>query len=236
MPKRLELPAQDIRPRLHYPLHETGLHKFAVWFFRRALWPFMDLRVRGVEHVPPVGPAVVTCNHLVDWDVFPLQLALPRMIYYMGKAELFQIPLVHWLFRQLGGFPVYRGERDRWALEHAHKILASGQMVAMFPEGTRSRGKGLAPARPGAARLAIEAGCPVLVVSLSGVERLFQTFPRRTVVNVVIAPPIFPTENDTPLSLTDKIMFTMAANLPPELRGVYAERPAGWTGGWSIEV
>lgn len=224
MTKRLELPVDDIRPRLYYPLHETVLHKFAVWFFRRALWPFMDLRVRGREHVPASGAAVVTCNHLVDWDVFPLQLALPRMIYYMGKAELFQFPPIHWLFRQLGGFPVYRGERDRWALEHARKILASGQMVAMFPEGTRSRGKGLALARPGAARLAIEANCPVVVVSLHGVERLFKTFPRRTVVEVVIASPIFPAEDDTPLSLTDTIMFTMAANLPPELRGVYAEK------------
>lgn len=228
MPKRLELPANDPRPRLYYPLYETALHRFAVWFFRRALRPFMDLRVRGVEHVPMSGAAIVTCNHLVDWDVFPLQLALPRMIYYMGKAELFQFPPLHWLFRQLGGFPVYRGERDRWALEHAHKILASGQMVAMFPEGTRSRGKGLAPARPGAARLALDAGCPVIVVAINGVQNLFKTFPRRAVVEVVIAPPIFPSEEDTPLSLTDKIMFTMAANLPPALRGVYAEHPAGW--------
>lgn len=226
--KRLELPENDTRPNLHYPLYETPLHKTILWLARRVLHPFMDMRARGAEHVPPTGCAVVTCNHLVDWDVFPLQLALPRMIYYMGKAELFQIPPVHWLFRQLGAFPVYRGERDAWAIEHAHKILASGQMVAMFPEGTRSRGKGLALAKPGAARLAIEMGCPVLVVSVDGIQRLFKTFPRRALVNVVIAPPIYPSANDTPLSLTDKIMFTMAANLPPDLRGVYAEIPRGW--------
>lgn len=226
--KRLELPENDIRPNLHYPLCETRLHKFAVWLAPRVLSPFMDMRVRGVEHTPASGAAVVTCNHLVDWDVFPLQLALPRMIYYMGKAELFQIPPVHWLFRQLGAFPVYRGERDAWAIEHARKILASGQMVAMFPEGTRSRGKGLSLAKPGAARLALEANCPIVVVSVNGIQRLFKTFPRRAVVDVVIAPPIYPSASDTPLSLTDKIMFTMAANLPPELRGVYAEVPEGW--------
>ncbi|GAB4484131.1 MAG: hypothetical protein Fur0016_07990 [Anaerolineales bacterium] len=222
--KRLELPENDIRPGLHYPLYETYLHKLAVWLSRGALRPFMELRVHGVEHVPLTGPAVVVCNHLVDWDVFPLQLALPRMIYYMGKAELFQIPPIHWLFRQLGGFPVYRGERDAWAIEHARKIIQSGQIVAMFPEGTRSRGQGLALAKPGAARLALETGCPVVVVSMNGIQRLFKTFPKRAVVEVVIAPPIYPDENDTPLSLTDKIMFTMAANLPAELRGVYAER------------
>ena len=59
----------------------------------------------------------------------------------------------------MGGFPVYRGEHDTWAMEHARKVLQSGQIVAMFPEGTRSRGKGLALAKPGAARLAIEENC-----------------------------------------------------------------------------
>lgn len=64
----------------------------------------------------------------------------------------------------------------------------------------------------------------MVVVSIDGIQRLFKTFPRRAAVDVVIAPPIYPAADDTPLSLTDKIMFTMAANLPPELRGVYAER------------
>lgn len=226
--KRLELPENDIRPHLHYPLYETRLHKVTVWLARRVFSLLMELRVQGVEHIPLTGPAVVTCNHLVDWDVFPLQLALPRMVFFMGKAELFQMRPIHWLFRNLGGFPVYRGERDAWALLHARRVLDAGQIVAMFPEGTRSRGKGLALARPGAARLSIEAGCPVLVVSINGIQNLFKTFPRRTPVDVVVALPIFPKENDTPLSLTDKIMFTMAANLPPELRGVYAEMPDGW--------
>lgn len=226
--KRLELPENDIRPHLQYPLYETRLHKITVWLARRVFSLLMELRVQGVEQIPPTGPAVLACNHLVDWDVFPLQLALPRMVFFMGKAELFQIRPIHWLFRNLGGFPVYRGERDAWALVHARKILDAGQIVAIFPEGTRSRGKGLALARPGAARLAIEAGCPVLVVSINGIQNLFKTFPRRTPVDVMVAPPIYPSETDTPLSLTDKIMFTMAANLPPELRGVYAEIPDGW--------
>lgn len=98
----------------------------------------------------------------------------------------------------------------------------------MFPEGTRSRGKGLALAKPGAARLAIEMNCPVTVVSVDGIQNLFKTFPRRTRVKVSIAPPIFPGADDSPLSLTDKIMFTMAANLPEDLRGVYAETPPGF--------
>ncbi len=225
---RLELPENDIRPKLHYPLCETGVHKFIVWLARAVFKLFMDMRIRGLENLPSTGAAVVAANHLVMFDVFPVQLALPRMIFYMGKAELFQIRPVHWLFRQLGGFPVYRGERDAWAMEHAEKVLAAGQIVAMFPEGTRSKGKGLALAKPGAAKLALEMNCPIVIVSVDGIQDLFKTFPRRTVVNVVIAPLIVPTPDDSPLSLTDTMMVTMAQNLPEDLRGVYGELPKGF--------
>jgi 1-acyl-sn-glycerol-3-phosphate acyltransferase len=227
----LELPADDRRSELDYPLNETGLHRFIVWLAHCVLRPFMRMEVSGLENFPTTGAAVVVCNHLVMLDVVPVQLALPRMVFYMGKAELFQVGLIHWAFRQMGGFPVYRGEHDAWAIEHARKVLRSGQIVAMFPEGTRSRGKGLALAKPGAARLAIEENCPVVVLSVDGIQNLFKRFPRRTIVTVVIAPPIIPTVHDHPLSLTDKLMFVMASNLPKELRGVYAERPEGFRGG-----
>jgi 1-acyl-sn-glycerol-3-phosphate acyltransferase len=224
----LELPADDRRPELDYPLYETGLHRFGVWLAHCVLRPFMRMEVSGLENLPVTGAAVVISNHLVMLDVFPVQLALPRMVFFMGKAELFQIRLAHWLFRQVGGFPVYRGERDAWAIEHARKVLRSGQIVAMFPEGTRSRGKGLALAKPGAARLAIEENCPVVVLSIDGIQNLFKNFPRRALVKVVIAPPIIPGAHDHPLSLTDKMMFVMASNLPEDLRGVYAEIPEGF--------
>jgi 1-acyl-sn-glycerol-3-phosphate acyltransferase len=188
----------------------------------------MQMEVSGLEHLPHTGAVVVAANHLVNFDVFPVQLALPRMVFYMGKAELFKVGAVHALFRHLGAFPVYRGEHDAWAIDHAREILAAGQIVAMFPEGTRSRGKGLALAKPGAARLAIEMGCPLVAVSVDGIQNLFKTFPRRTRVRVVVAPALVPTPADNPLSLTDTLMFTMAKNLPEELRGVYAEVPRGF--------
>jgi 1-acyl-sn-glycerol-3-phosphate acyltransferase len=188
----------------------------------------MQMDISGLEHLPKEGAVVVAANHLVNFDVFPVQLALPRMVFYMGKAELFKVGVVHALFRHLGAFPVYRGEHDAWAMDHAREILAAGQIVAMFPEGTRSRGKGLTLAKPGAARLAIEMGCPLVAVSVDGIQYLFKTFPRRTRVRVVIAPALIPTAADSPISLTDTLMFTMAKNLPVELRGVYTEVPKGF--------
>jgi 1-acyl-sn-glycerol-3-phosphate acyltransferase len=225
---RLELPENDIRSSLHYPLHETAFHKFIVWLARIVFSPFLKLHIYGLEHLPPAGGGIVAANHLGNFDVFPVQLGLPRMVFYMGKAELFQNAFIHYVFRSLGAFPVYRGERDQWALDHSRKILSSGQLLAMFPEGTRSRGKGLGLAKPGAAKLSIEMNVPIIVVSVDGIESFFKRLPRSTNVKLTIAPPIYPTEDDTPLSLTDKMMFTMAAGLSPELRGVYAELPKGF--------
>lgn len=221
----IELPKNDDRPKLKYPLHETKLHKLVVWAAKRVFRLFMIMRVDGLENLPQSGSAVIAANHLVMFDVFPVQLALPRMVFYMGKAELFQNAIIHAIFRSMGAFPVYRGEKDSWALDHARKILASGQIVAMFPEGTRSKGKGLALARPGAAKLAIEMNCPLVVMSVDGIQNLFKHFPRRTFVHVVIAPPVLPNQDESPLSLTDKMMYTMAKNLPLDLRGVYTDIP-----------
>jgi len=226
----LELPVDDSRPRLNYPLHETRLHKLVVWLAHRVFRFIMIMQVSGLENLPASGAVVVASNHLVTFDVFPVQLALPRMVFFMGKAELFQVGVVHAVFRRMGAFPVYRGERDLWALDHARQVLAVGQIVAMFPEGTRSGGKGLALAKPGAAKLAIEMGCPLVAVSVNGIQNLFKNFPHRTVVTVVVAPPLIPTPDDSPLSLTDRLMFTLAQNLPTDLRGVYADVPKGFGG------
>jgi 1-acyl-sn-glycerol-3-phosphate acyltransferase len=221
----LEIPANDPRPRLHYPLTETRFHKFMVALAHWVFKPIMVMDIRGLENLPVDGAAIVAANHLTNFDVFPLQLVLPRPLFFMGKAELFQIGPLHAVFRQMGGFPVYRGEGDAWALEHSTRILAAGQLLAMFPEGTRSRGEGLSVAKTGVARLAIETGSPILTVSIDGSQRFFKQFPRRNQVRVVIAPSIYPRKNESAISLTEKMMYTMAANLPAELRGVYAENP-----------
>jgi 1-acyl-sn-glycerol-3-phosphate acyltransferase len=221
----LEIPENDPRPNLHYPLAETRFHKIMIALARWVFKPIMVMDILGLENLPKSGAAIVASNHMTNFDVFPLQLALPRPLFFMGKAELFQIGFMHAVFRQMGGFPVYRGERDAWALDHSTRILAAGQLLAMFPEGTRSRGRGLSVAKTGVARLALEANAPIVTVSIDGSQRFFKQFPRRNHVRVVVAPPIHPVHGESAISLTDRVMYTMAANLPPELRGVYAENP-----------
>lgn len=219
------LVSQDVRERLDYPLRETGFHKFVVAVLRYIFNLFMVIEVRGLSHLPAQGGVVLCANHTNNFDIFPLQLALPRMLFYMGKAELFKQGFIHYAFRNLGAFPVHRGARDEWALRHARRILDAGQVLAMFPEGTRNRGKGLQVAKTGAARLAIESGCPIVPVAIVGIQDLFRHFPRRAHIVIEVCAPIWTQVNDTPLDLTERLMFTLAAHLPEALRGVYAKIP-----------
>lgn len=218
----------DPRDRKTFYFHATPLRKLTVWLLRHIFRLFMVMEVRGLEHFPLDGAVIVASNHVGNFDVFPMQLALPRPIFFMGKAELFNFPLTDILFRNFGAFPVYRGEKDAWALRHARKILDHGQTLGMFPEGTRSRGGGLGVAKTGTARLAIEANCPIVPMAMAGIDRFFSRFPHRARVMVTFLPPLLPKPDETPLALTDRLMFTLASGLPEVMRGVYAEKPKGF--------
>jgi 1-acyl-sn-glycerol-3-phosphate acyltransferase len=113
-------------------------------------------------------------------------------------------------------------------MRHAARVLKHGQTLGMFPEGKRSKGKGLAVAKTGVARLAIEANCPIVPVAVTGSDKFFKRFPRRTRVRIEFLPPLFPEPGENPLELTDRLMFTLARALPEDMRGVYAEMPKGF--------
>lgn len=218
----------DLRDRKRFYFHATPLRRFAVFMIGGLFQLVMKMEVTGMEHFPLDGPVIVAANHVTNFDVIPMQLSLPRPIFYMGKAELFKYPLVEAVFRNVGAFPVYRGEKDQWAIRHASRVLAHGETLGMFPEGTRSKGRGLGVAKTGSARLAIEAGCPIVPMAIIGSDRFFGNLPRRTRVHIRLLPPILPSAHDTPLSLTEHLMFNLAAALPPGMRGVYSKLPKGF--------
>jgi 1-acyl-sn-glycerol-3-phosphate acyltransferase len=184
--------------------------------------------VSGAEGLPSSGPVILAANHLTTYDVFFMQAAISRPIFFMGKEELFRHPVMDWLLRQLGGFPVYRGEGDEWALQHAERVLRAGQVLGIFPEGTRSKGKGLKPAKTGVARLALEVGCPIVPVALHGPQYMFTRISRRTLISVSFGKAVFPDPDDSALGLTDQIMFALAEMLPAEQRGAYRTQPQGF--------
>lgn len=141
----------------------------------------------GKKNVPKTGPVVIVPNHKSFWDPFFVAIVLRRPVHFMGKAEHFEGPMAG-LFLRLGAFPVRRGESDADALDTARAILARGDALALFPEGTRVREDGLGVPKRGAARLAIEAGAPLIPTTITGTEKRRWPLPRK--VRMVFGEPV----------------------------------------------
>lgn len=218
----------DPRDKKKYYFADTPQRRVMIAVIRTLFKTVMKMEVIGLENFPSQGPVILAANHVTNFDVFPMQFAVPRPIFFMGKAELFRNPLLDVFLRNLSGFPVNRGEKDQWAMRHAAKVLKHGLTLGMFPEGTRSKGKGLAVAKTGVARLAIETEAPIVGVAVTGSDKFFKRFPHRARVRIEFLPPLSPKPGETPLALTDRLMFTLAQSLPEDMRGVYAEMPKGF--------
>jgi 1-acyl-sn-glycerol-3-phosphate acyltransferase len=216
----------DPRESKRYYLENTATRKLITSFAWVVFKISSKTEASGVENLPAQGPVVLASNHLTNYDVFPMQLSLPRLVFFMGKVELFSNPLSDFIFRRLGGFPVNRGQNDEWAARYAIKVLEAGEVLGIFPEGKRSKGHGLHTGKTGAARFALNANAPILPVGVEGTDEMFARFPRRTPVTIRVGQPIYPLVHESPIALTDRLMYSIADLLPQRLRGVYGHRPA----------
>jgi len=147
-------------------------------------WLFFRYRAYGKEHLPASGGYVLAAGHVSNIDPWPLGLAVfpHRFLRFMAKSELFWFPL-GWFIGAAGAFKVHRGTADRAAIETAVALAREGNVIAMFPEGTR-RTKGLrkkftAQAHTGAARIARDAGVPLVPAGIRGTDQLVRFGPVR---------------------------------------------------------
>lgn len=147
------------------------LYRFAWMLCRAVLVILRRMDIRGLENIPKQGGLVLVSNHISYWDPVIIGCAVPRLrqVFFMAKAELFKVPLLGYLIRKLGAFPISRGGFDRSAIRTALGHLTDGEIVGIFPEGTRNktREEMLEP-HLGAAMLATRAGVPVLPVAVIG--------------------------------------------------------------------
>lgn len=174
-----EAPSPTTRARLQRArgrARERGVNRVVYGIARALLVPFFRVYLRleriGSEHLPSTGPVLVAANHRSFLDPFVIGAVARRPIYYVAKRELFVNPLQAWLLNALGAFPVDRGAGDEEALATARAILARGDCVVIFPEGTRVRGGPLGAPRRGVGRLALETGARVVPVAVIGTERV----------------------------------------------------------------
>ncbi|WP_421072782.1 lysophospholipid acyltransferase family protein [Pelotomaculum propionicicum] len=129
--------------------------------------------VRGRENIPASGGVLLVANHTSYWDPVVVICALRRNVYFMAKSELFNIPVIGYVLRISGSFPVRRDKSDREAIRTAVRLLEEGQVVGVFPEGTRSNTGELLKPHLGAAMLASKAKVPMVPIALIGTRGVF---------------------------------------------------------------
>ena len=202
---------------------------------------FARIEVEGLEHIPRAGSVILAANHITNFDPVVagawITLALRRRrIHWLGKRELFDWPVIGWAAANGGVHPVNRGSADVESFRLATRILESGYVLFVFPEGTRSPTGELQEAKDGTALLAIRAGATIVPIGVNNSDavwkkgqRLPSPFPRRTItVRIGEAfgiEDVVPDGTDRRVAkglVTTAIMRRIAAQLDPRHRGVYA--------------
>ena len=210
------------------------LSRLLRWGFNLLSALFFNREVKGLENLPPDGPYIMVINHLSYFDA-PFAYGLLGSGKVTGwAAEKYQWhPIFGPLLHMAGGIFIQRGLVDRTAIAAAVQWLMNGGIFAMAPEGTRSKTGSLARGKTGAAFLANEADVPIVPIGLTGTEKVPQAWRRlrRPLLTMHIGKPftlpaLNPKNRSSDLRRnTDEIMCRIAALVPPEYRGEYADHP-----------
>jgi 1-acyl-sn-glycerol-3-phosphate acyltransferase len=131
---------------------------------------FWRVEVRGLEHLPADGPFILSPVHRSNVDTPLVALMGRRMVRFMGKDTMWKFRISDWFFTSMGGFPVRRGTPDRDALRSCERLLADGQALVIFPEGTRRSGPVVEDIFEGPAYLAARLQVPIVPVAIGGSE------------------------------------------------------------------
>jgi 1-acyl-sn-glycerol-3-phosphate acyltransferase len=209
---------------------------------RAFLTPFLMIlfrpKVKGLRNVPVNGPVIIASNHLSFSDSVFMPLVVPRKVTFLAKSEYFTSPgpkglLKKLTFIALGQVPVDRsgGRRSEAALITGLKVLAEGNCLGIYPEGTRSPDGRLYKGRTGIARLAIESGAPIIPVAMFNTEKIQPSgkiIPKIMRVKMIFGEPIYltgdSTDNQLLRDVTDNLMRKIQELSGQEYVDIYATR------------
>ncbi|PGT87155.1 1-acyl-sn-glycerol-3-phosphate acyltransferase [Bacillus sp. AFS040349] len=152
-----------------------SLYPFARSVVAGILKPTFRIKVEGLEHFPKEGGVLLCTNHISNLDPPVVGVTAPRKVLFMAKAELFQVPVLKQLLNNFGTFPVKRGGGDREALRAGLKVLKEGNVLGLFPEGTRSKDGKLGKGMPGAGFFALRSTAAVVPCAIIGPYKSFST-------------------------------------------------------------
>lgn len=197
-----------------------------------------QLTIHGAENLPATGGAIIAANHVSFLDSPLLMFELPRRVWFLGKAEYLDARISRSLFPALGMIPVERGTRRAalTAMKHGLAVIDGGELLGVFPEGTRSRDGRLHRGHTGLAWLALRSGVPVVPIGITGTDEVQppgNRLPRlRGDCSLTIGEPIKTTrykgrDKKTQRALTDDVMFEIGQLSGQTYVDRYATAPDG---------
>lgn len=191
------------------------------------------IEVEGTKNIPAEGPVIIALNHISRLDSALLGITATRHIYAFAASKYKSYPLFRWILEAAGAVWVRRADFDREALLKAIELLRQGETLGIAPEGTRSRTGALQQGKPGVAFLAARTGAMIVPVGITGTQNMLRDFKRlrRMRVRIVYGEPFrLPKEgrlsSEEQQEATTLIMCRIAALLPHEYQGAYAEMAA----------
>lgn len=219
-------PAEAARMGTGSRLAYRGL-RFAVLVVAKIL---LRISIVGGHNVPASGGFVLAPGgHRSILDTPLASLAGSRVLRYMGAETYFEIPGLGLFLRSMGGFPVERSLTDRAALRLSEEVLANGEPLVVFPEGTRQEGPIVQPLKEGAAFLACRARVPIVPIGIGGAERAMPKgarYIRPCKVAIVIGEPIHPPDRAEGERVKRSAIRNMTAQLHSSLQELFDEAQA----------
>jgi 1-acyl-sn-glycerol-3-phosphate acyltransferase len=190
-----ELNAEQVAQRIIdmlKPKRRSPLYVAVRALLSLALRTLFRLEVTGAENIPKHGPAIIAPNHRSLIDHPAVGVTTQREIFFMGKSELFKNALAAKILRAMNSFPVNRGKPDRASLQRCLELLDAGQLVGIYPEGTRTPDSRFENLEDGFTYIALKSGAPIVPVALSGTESVLphgRRFPRFVKIKILIGEP-----------------------------------------------
>jgi 1-acyl-sn-glycerol-3-phosphate acyltransferase len=207
----------------------TPLYRSERAVFVTTLWALFRPRVTGREHIPTTGPVILAPVHRSFADFAFSAFCTDRKLFFMTKDEMWNNKWLGRLLLSVGAFPVHRESADREALQRAEEVLRQGQVLVLFPEGTRREGPVIEGLMEGAAFLSARTGAPIVPVGIGGSDLAMpkgKALPKPLTIEVVIGPALPPPPRTGGGRVSRSAVHAATEALVPHLQAVYDEARA----------
>ena len=204
----------------------TLLYRGERMIFVTALWAWFRPKVTGAEHVPKTGPVILAPVHRSFADFGFAAFCTERKLFFMTKDDMWENKWLGKLLLTVGAFPVHRESADREALQRAEEVLRQGQVLVLFPEGTRRAGPVIEDLMEGAAFLSARTGAPIVPVGIGGSDLAMpkgSAIPKPRTIQVVIGPALPPPPRTGGGRVSRSAVHAATEALVPALQAVYDE-------------